>query len=50
MASISLLVLAGRAVDATGAVGGRTAPDALVAAGAMAMLARWGVDTPRTVA
>ena len=45
-----LLVLAGRAVDAAGAVGGGAAPDALVAAGAVAMLARGGVDAGGTVA
>ena len=41
--TFSLLVLAGRAVDAAGAVGGGAAPDALVAAGAVAVLARGGV-------
>ena len=49
-APFSLLVLAGRAVDAAGAVGGGTAPDALVGAGAVAVLARRGVDAPRTIA
>ena len=43
-------MLAGRAVDATGAVGGGTTPDALVAAGTVAVFARWGVDAPRTIA
>ena len=37
---ILLLVLAGRAVDAGCAVGGGTAPDAPVRAGAVAVLAR----------
>ena len=46
----SLLMLAGGAVDAAGAVGGGTAPDALVGAGAVAVLARGGVDAPRTIA
>ena len=46
----SLLVLPGWAMDTAGAVGGGAAPDALVAAWAMAVLARWGVDTSRTVA
>ena len=39
-----LLVLAGRAVDASGAGGGGAAPDALVGAGAVAVLARRRVD------
>ena len=43
-------MLVGGAVDAAGAVGGGTAPDALVGAGAVAVLARGGVDTPRTIA
>ena len=43
-------MLAGRAVDATGAVGGGAAPDALVAARAVAVLARGGVDAPRAIA
>ena len=43
-------MLAGGAVDAAGTVGGGTAPNALVTAGAMAVLARGGVDAPRTVA
>ena len=43
-------MLAGRAVDAAGAVGGGAAPDALVAAGAVAVLARGGVDASRAVA
>ena len=38
-----LLVLAGRAVNAAGAVGCGAAPDALVATGAVAVLARGGV-------
>ena len=42
-------MLAGRAVDAAGAVGGGAAPDALVGAGAVAVLARRGVDAPRTI-
>ena len=43
-------MLAGRAVDAAGAVGGGTAPDALVGAGAVAVLARGRVDAPRAIA
>ena len=43
-------MLAGRTVEAAGAVGGGTAPDALVAAGAVAVFARRGVDAPRTIA
>ena len=43
-------MLAGGAVDAAGAVGGGAAPDALVGARAMAVLARGGVDAPRTIA
>ena len=43
-------MLAGRAVDAAGAVGGGAAPDALVAAGTVAVLARRGVDAARAVA
>ena len=43
-------MLAGGAVDAPGAVGGGAAPDALVAAGAVAVLARGGVNAPRTIA
>ena len=43
-------MLAGRAVDAAGAVGGGAAPDALVAAGAVAVLARGRVDATRTIA
>ena len=43
-------MLTNRTVDAAGAVGGRTAPDALVAAGTVAVFARWGVDAPRTIA
>ncbi len=46
----SLLMLAGGAVDAAGAVGGGAAPDALVGAGTMAVLARRGVDAPRAIA
>ena len=42
-------MLAGRAVDAAGAVGGGAAPDALVGAGAVAVLARGRVDTARSV-
>ena len=49
MASISLLVLAGGAVDATGTVGGRTAPDALIGTWAMAVFSRRRVDTSGTV-
>ena len=45
----SLLMLAGGAVDAAGAVGGGAAPDALVGAGAVAVLARGRVDAPRTI-
>ena len=40
---------AGRAVDAAGAVGGGTAPDALVGAGAVTVLARRRVDATRSV-
>ncbi len=36
-------------MDATGTVGGGTAPDALVRTGAVAMLAGWRVDAARTV-
>ena len=43
-------MLAGRAVDAAGAVGGGATPDALVGARAVAVLARRGVDAPRTIA
>ena len=43
-------MLAGGAVDAAGAVGGGAAPDALVGAGAVAVLARGRVDAPRTIA
>ena len=43
-------MLAGRAVDACGAVGGGSAPDALVAAGPMAVLARGRVDASGAVA
>ena len=43
-------MLSGRAVDTARAVGGRTAPDALIAAGVMAMLTRWRVDARRAVA
>ena len=39
----SFLVLAGRAMEAAGAVARGTAPDALVGAGTMAVLARWRV-------
>ncbi len=46
----SLFVLPGRAVDAAGAVGSGAAPDALVGAGAMAVLARGRVDASGTVA
>ena len=42
-------MLAGGAVDTAGAVGGGTAPDALVAAGAVAVFARRGMDAPRTI-
>ena len=38
-----------RAVDAAGAGRGRAAPDAFVRARAVAVLARGGMDTPRTV-
>ena len=44
-----LLMPAGRAVDATGAGRGRAAPDALVRAGAVAVLARRGMDTTEAV-
>ena len=44
------LVLAGRAVVAAGAVGGGAAPDALVAAGAVAVLFRGGIVAARAVA
>ena len=43
-------MLSGWAVDAAGAVGGGTAPDALVAAGAVAVLLRGGVVAARTIA
>ena len=43
-------MLAGRTVDAAGTVGGGAAPDALVAAGAVTVLARRGVNTSRAVA
>ena len=43
-------MLAGRAVVAAGAVGGGAAPDALVAAGAVAVLLRGGVVAARTIA
>ena len=43
-------MLPGWAVNAARAVGGRTAPDALVGARSVAMLARWGVDASRAVA
>ena len=46
----SLLMLTGWAVDAAGTVGGGAAPDALVGAGAVAVLARRGVDAPRAIA
>jgi len=42
-------VLAGRAVDAAGAVGGGAAPDALVGAWAMAVLASRRVDVPQSL-
>ena len=45
-----LLMLPGRAVDTARAVGGGTAPDALIGAGTVAVLARWGVDASRAVA
>ena len=44
------LVLPSRTVDTTGTVGCGAAPDALVAAGAVAVLARRGVDAPRAIA
>ena len=47
---LSLLVLAGRAVVAAGAVGGGAAPDALVGAGAVAVLFRRRVVAARAVA
>ena len=43
-------MLPGRAVVAAGAVGGGAAPDALVAAGAVAVLARGGRDAAGAVA
>ena len=46
----SLLVLAGRAVDATRAVGGGAAPDALVGAEPVTMLAHGRMDAPRAIA
>ena len=49
LVTISLLVLAGGAVDASGAVGSRAAPDALVGAWTMAVLACGGVDTSGAV-
>ena len=42
-------MLPGWAVDAAGAIGGGAAPDALVAAWAMAVLARGRVDAARSV-
>lgn len=42
-------MLPGRAVDAAGAVGCRSAPDALVRAGAVTVLARRGMDASRPV-
>ena len=45
----SLFVPAGRAVDAAGAIRGRTAPNALVRAGAMTVLARGRMDATRPV-
>ena len=42
-------MLAGRAVDAAGAVGGGAAPDALVAAGAVAMFLRGRMIAARAV-
>ena len=48
--NVLLLVLSGWAVDAAGAVGGGAAPDALVAARTMAVLARGRVDASGTVA
>lgn len=47
--SLSLLVPPGRGVDAAGAGGRRAAPDALVRAGPVAVLARRRVDAPRPV-
>ena len=38
-------MLAGGAVDAAGAIGGRAAPDALVGAGTVAMFASRRMDT-----
>ena len=38
-------MLPGRAMDAAGAIGGRAAPDALVGAGTVAVLARGRMDT-----
>ena len=43
-------MLAGRAVVAARAIGGGTAPDALVAAGAVAVLLRWRMVAARAVA
>ena len=42
-------MLPGRAVNAAGAVGCRAAPDALVRAGAMTVLACRGMDTSRPI-
>ena len=42
-------MLAGRTVDAAGTVGGGAAPDALVTAGTMTVLARGRVDAARSV-
>ena len=42
-------MLPSRAVDAAGAVGRRAAPDALVRAGAVTVLARRGMDAARPV-
>ena len=47
--AILLLMLPGRAVDAAGAVGGRTAPDALVRPGTVTVFARRGMDAARAI-
>ena len=42
-------MLAGGAVDAARAIGGRAAPNALVSAGAVAVLTRGRMDTTRAI-
>ncbi len=51
MMQITLLLMpSGRAVNAAGAIRGGAAPDALVGAGAVAVLSRGRVDATGTVA